>query len=783
MTAFNANAAALQDFLLSDMNHVKRDFVETMSRGRRHFSEFRGVVNDNEGSYRVYRGEPMSQLLEGQSSTNLIWTFPGQGMQLNWDIINQLNQIEIFRTRFDEIMDGLRCRLGDKVFDEKIGVFFPVTGKMNSVSHRPNTIGEQALVSAIELSLSSLWSSYGLQPSGVVGHSVGEIAAAVCAGVHTLDEALDLIVARSVEMERIPQKGFMCQVGADAESLQPLREFDLEIACKNSPYQTVIAGPEREFQSLVNYCEKNSLKHHRLAAVNAFHSELMAPASRALYEKGPILVPKTPEIPIFLTCGAEVVQPFTRDYWSKQMRSCVDFVAAVDRVFDEFEEPIFLEVGLGHALSSFTRAIGGRRDQAAFGVVPGVCHPSNPTAERIADLFAAGYSVPWHTLNKEERGSLVAMPTYRFSRFEVASKTVQMQVPGRHVVPLPPLNERMIGKTPEVSGMNALGPTDSPVLSRVAHVLGVDAASLNLSGSLSDNGVDSLQLIELRLALDELSDSPVPLSLVSDDSSLAEIERRFAAMSDSKFPVTSAFHAKPGNRSKIFFIEGIFGQVGSDAGLRHSVKAKVDVVGLSAPEDENCNDIVAAVRKLADEVERSQPTGPLCLVGHSFGAMLAYSLAGELGDRGREIGWLVAIDGLLAPELSPDHKAHLDDRDFDRLLQKSRRKSKTPAAATSTTDGAVVEKLRLAFYRNCRIADSAQNFSPINYKVTLVLPTKDNVTGINQDVFLQNLREIQEKTGGEVIRDFEVLKVNGDHFSMIRAPAINQLGRLLLSQK
>lgn len=760
-TAFNANAAALKEFLLSGFNFSKSDLVETLSRGRCHFSACRGVIHENEGDYSVHPGEPMMQLPDGQSSSNLIWTFPGQGMQLNWDIIVQLKGIEVFRDRFNEVLDGLRTRLGHRLFAEKIGAFLPKTGNSSSVGDRSNTIHDQALVFAVELSLSALWLSCGIRPAGLVGHSVGEIAAAVSAGVLALDEALDLIVARSVEMERVPEKGFMCQVDASAELLQaPLLNFGLEVACKNCPDRTVVAGPEAAFEVLEKYCSDNRLRHHRLNVANAFHSEIMAPASQALRDSGPVLTPETPLIPIFPTCSAQTVEPFTRDYWATQMRSCVDFFAAVERVLNRIEAPIFLEVGLGQALSAFTRSIAGHSARAEVGIVPGIGRPGNPIVEKIADLFAAGYAVPWHKLNNTERGSLVPLPTYRFSQHEIASP-----------------------RNPVGHGIDTIaGPLDRPVLSKVAQVLGVETSSLDLNSSLSDNGVDSLQLIELRLALEEICDTHIPLSLLFDGSSLEEIERQFVCISGRKSPILSFDPVAPAPetleqpRPKIFFVEGIFGHVGGEAGLRHSVKDSIDVIGLGAPEDGTSDDIIAVARQMADEVEQRQPSGPLRLVGHSFGAMLVYSLAVEFGRRGRQIEGIVAIDGLLAPALSPHHIARLDDNDFHQLLHKSRASNST----TSPSNRAVTE-LKRVFDKNCRIAASAQSYAPVNYNVTLVLPRQDNVTGITEEVFLQNLSAIQAATSGEDIPNFAVLYVDGDHFSMIRSPVVDEVGRLFLS--
>ncbi|MGX5805431.1 alpha/beta fold hydrolase [Bradyrhizobium sp. Arg314] len=1034
--AFKANAAALNEFLLSGINFSKPDLVETLSRGRRHFSASRGVIYEHEGSYNVHYGEPLMRLPDRQSSSNLIWAFPGQGMQLNWDILGCLSSIKVFRDRFNQILDGLRSRLGHRVFTEKIGAFLPKTGKNSFVCGRSNTIHDQALVFAVELSLSALWMSCGIHPAGVVGHSVGEIAAAVSAGVLALEEALDLIVARAVAMERVPEKGFMCQVDADAGSLQaPLLKVGLEIACKNSPDRTVVAGPEAGFEVLENYCAENRLRHHRLKVANAFHSEIMAPASQALRDRGPVLAPQTPLIPIFPTCSSQTVEPFTRGYWATQMRSCVDFMGAVERVLNQIEAPIFLEIGLGQALSTFTRATAGHNARVEFGVVPGIGLPGNPVAEKIADLFAAGYAVPWHKLNNTEGGLLVPMPTYRFSQREIASTAFRMQAVEQHTTSLPPLGKGTIRKTtvfdispPEtdwfqehrvngayvvpgagmlamifdflsnlghatenqlndvvfeapivlntaetrcrigiqlegadrprvalysrtigkeetwtrnalavvdpiaswpdeaepcamgecgktvasetlyaqfarqgleygpqykriesswrtekafharlsslsgatgltglttalnamlqaanfeiavrgqetpfltasigsvslrdaassadagtisarvdgkrhamlldakqkpicamqdvrlipsnlVHGLDTLAePEDRPVLSTAAEILGVDKASLDINGSLSDNGVDSFQLVELRLALEELSATRVPLSLLSDGASLQEIDCQFAAMSSGKSPFLSAALAASETaeqpRPKIFFVEGIFGHVGGEAGLRHSVKSSIDVIGLGAPNDGTSDDIVAAVRQMADEVEHHQPNGPLVLVGHSFGAMLAYSLAVEVGCRGRKIERIVAVDGLLAPSLSPLHTARVDDDDFNQLLNMSRWKPTAPDSPSSTAEGVVIGELKRVFEKNCRIAASAQIYAPIHYHVTLVLPRQDNVTGITEEVFLQNLRAIQSGTGVRENPDVEILCVNGDHFSMIRSPAVDEIGRLFVS--
>ncbi|WEX91653.1 acyltransferase domain-containing protein (plasmid) [Sinorhizobium garamanticum] len=1035
--AFQATAGALVEFLSSGVNLREADLVETLSRGRRHFSPSRGVICQNRSSYSVHYGEPIKRVPYGKSSENLVWTFPGQGMRFDWESIADLNGFKVFQDRFNDILDGLRFRLGDCLFTEKIGAFLGKADYSHLCSNERGTIHDQALVFAVELSLSALWLSFGFQPVALVGHSVGEIAAAVSASVLTLDEALDLIVVRSVEMERVPGKGFMCQVDADAESLQaPLQEFGLEVACKNCPDRAVVGGPDTAYEVLEKYCEENGLRHHRLEVANAFHTEIMAPAARALREYGPTLQPRSPKIPIFSTCPTQQFEPFTLEYWAEQMRSCVDFKSALERVLDRVAEPVFFELGLGQVLSTFARSTAACKCQDELGVISGISRTEHPVAEKIADLFAAGYAIPWNKLNKTGAGSLVPMPTYRFSRHEIASKVFGMQVAGQSGISLPFFGDASISKStvfeisaqyvdwlkghqvngiyvvptagvlamifdflpssdhtttirldnvvfeapivldaakstcqigiqlergerpqvalysrstgrkaawrrnatavvgffadrpddlkpfagggesvssealyahfasqgmeygpeykrietswraenalharlcplPDATGLTGLitalnamlqamtyvqsaqeqattllaanidsirlldlggsagpgtvsacddgksyvvlrdvrerpvcvmkgvkppssttsapkgtgipdGRMDRPVLTKVAEVLGVDSKSLDLNGSLTDNGLDSFQLIELRLALQELTNTHIPLSSISEGLSLDEIERRFAAVvSEANSRVVTTDSPAPGtikqSRPKIFFIEGILGQVGGEVGLRQSVKDYMDVIGLSAPESGNVDDVVAVARQMADAIEHEQTDGPLRLVGHSFGAMLVYSLAVEFGRRGREIERIVAIDGLLAPALSPYHTARLDDNDFDRLVHMSRGTPVPPRSRTSRAHGAVLGKLKRVFDQNCRIADTAQIYAPIYSPVTLVLPTQDNVTGITNDLFLKNLGAIQSAAGVKDMLDVDLLWVNGDHFSMIRRPAIDKLGCEFLS--
>lgn len=149
------------------------------------------------------------------------------------------------------------------------------------------TIYTQPALFAFEYALAKLWQSWGIEPTVVMGHSLGEYVAACVAGVFSLEEGLQLIVERARLMQSLPPDGAMLTVMADEayvlKACQPYSQA-ISIAAINEPAHIVISGQNKAIQAVQARLEADGIKTYPLNVSVGAHSHLMAPIS-ADFEK------------------------------------------------------------------------------------------------------------------------------------------------------------------------------------------------------------------------------------------------------------------------------------------------------------------------------------------------------------------------------------------------------------------------------------------------------------------------------------------------------------------
>jgi acyl transferase domain-containing protein/acyl-coenzyme A synthetase/AMP-(fatty) acid ligase/aryl carrier-like protein/NAD(P)-dependent dehydrogenase (short-subunit alcohol dehydrogenase family)/surfactin synthase thioesterase subunit len=287
----------------------------------------------------------------------------------------------------------------------------------------------------------------------------------------------------------------------------------------------------------------------------------------------------------------------------------------------------------------------------------------------------------------------------------------------------------------------------------VANVLGVSAGELAADRSLADNGVDSLNLIEVRSLIERRTGVRVPLNSLSDAQSLDAIRHAVA-------PVDTV------DTQTVFYVAGIFGRLDAAPDLEEAAGGAARLVTLSSPtrgpEEPGRLDILEVARDLADQIEREQASGAVTVAGHSFGAMLAYSTGVELRRRGRELRRLIVIDGdpIGAPTAAAGTEA-----EFASLL------------GLSTGDGRELnaESRAAAFdsyQANCEIARSRQDIGDLGCPIAVVVPEKHVGVGLTESTVVDPRWATREALGGESI---EIARVPGDHFTMLRSPNAQHL--------
>src|SRR6185503_4532601 len=229
----------------------------------------------------------------------------------------------------------------------------------------------QPAIFALQISLAELWKSWGVQPAAIVGHSVGEIAAACLAGVFSLEEAARIIVQRARFMDGCARgDGTMLAVGLgedEARALIARHDRTVTIAAINGPRSLTLAGARLSLEAMLAEMEPQGVFARLVRVDHPFHHPLMQPASEELEKALAELVPQADTLPFFSTvtggrCPGETCNAL---HWGRGVRQPVQFASAVNALA-EFGVDVWLEIGAHPALvHSLQECLAGRGAKVA----------------------------------------------------------------------------------------------------------------------------------------------------------------------------------------------------------------------------------------------------------------------------------------------------------------------------------------------------------------------------------------------------------------------------------
>ncbi|MGH3375594.1 MAG: SDR family NAD(P)-dependent oxidoreductase, partial [Actinoallomurus sp.] len=276
----------------------------------------------------------------------------------------------------------------------------------------------QAGLFAIEVALYRLLGSWGVHPHFLLGHSIGEVAAAHVAGVLSLPDASALVAARGRLMQALPEGGAMVAIQATEDEVGPLLDERVSLAAVNGPSSVVVSGEEEAVLAVAARFEDRRTK--RLRVSHAFHSPLMEPILEEFGQVVAGLTFGTPEIPIVSTLTGRPAEPAELgrpDHWTAQVRQAVRFADGVAALRDAGVTG-FAELGPDAVLAGMAQDC---LDEAAPGLV------SAPTLRKgrdeettlvgaLGQLHAAGVPVDWHAFYAGTGARHVELPTYAFQR-------------------------------------------------------------------------------------------------------------------------------------------------------------------------------------------------------------------------------------------------------------------------------------------------------------------------------------------------------------------------------
>lgn len=372
------------------------------------------------------------------SGRPVVFMFPGQGSQAVGMGQGLYENEKVYREVFDYCSDVLVKELG---IDLRNCVY-----RRDGSTHEEaeaqltQTAVSQPALFVVEYALAKQFESWGLKPSAMLGHSLGELVAACLGGIYSLDEGLRLVAIRSRLMQMC-EPGSMLAVSMPLEDLKAILPDELDLAAVNSNKRNVVAGPSDEIEKFAVLLKSKKVSSQKLATSHAFHSRMLDPTVDEFRRqlKGFQCSP-----PNQLVISGVTGKPFTDEqatnpeYWIEQRRQPVFFCDALS-LFLTDENPIFLEVGPGRALGGFVNQNDSSRDSFAslYRAKQDMAANAHLNAlETLGDVWAAGGDVDWPDRNSGRAGHLLDMPTYPFQQVHHWHDENKPEDASQHAYPL-----------------------------------------------------------------------------------------------------------------------------------------------------------------------------------------------------------------------------------------------------------------------------------------------------------------------------------------------------------
>jgi len=383
--------------------------ARTALAGRDHWAWRTGVVGATPAALAealddwLARPAPVAPV---RAATGVVFLYTGQGSQYA-GMAAGLEAVPAAR----EVLDRLTSRLRDR-HGVDLQLLLQTSSPEGDRLLAQTKLTQPALY-ILQCALTACWRASGIVPAAVIGHSVGEFAAAAAAGVFSEDDGLDLIAARGRLMEDLGEPGAMVAIGADASTVLALvPDLALELAAENGPAQVVLAGTVSDVDVCVARCEAQGLSATRLATTRAFHSALIERALPGLQDAAARITHRAPTVPwVSNVTGTVMTTAPSPDYWVTHARQPVRFASGL-RALDASGIGVGLEVGPSPILISLARR-----------TLPEVptwvaslerrCSATEAIARATVSLYTAGVTPADSSLWAP--GPRVDVPTYPFA--------------------------------------------------------------------------------------------------------------------------------------------------------------------------------------------------------------------------------------------------------------------------------------------------------------------------------------------------------------------------------
>ena len=417
---------ALKDLVLSYQNYLAdntqadlRDICYTANAGRTHFAHRMAIAVESKARLteklaNFMAGRSEKAIIEGavENDNSIAFLFTGQGSQYV-NMGYELYQTQpVFKAAIDRCAEILNSDLDRSLLE----ILYSEHG-----SSLNETAYTQPAIFAVEYALAQMWLDWGIEPSVLIGHSIGEYVAASVAGIFSLSDALKLVAARGKLMQSLPHEGEMFAVFADETTVKTIIEpfAKIAIAAINSSQSVVISGDSTAVGEVVSKLEIQGIKSKQLKVSHAFHSPLMNPILAEFRTVAESIEYHPPQRQLISNVTGSLATPeiATADYWVNHIVAPVRFADGMKTIDRECK--IFLEVGSKPILLGMGRPSLSSDRQNHTLWLPSL-RPRKKDWQQILQslgaLYVRGVAIDWQRFDRGYSRQKVSLPTYPFQR-------------------------------------------------------------------------------------------------------------------------------------------------------------------------------------------------------------------------------------------------------------------------------------------------------------------------------------------------------------------------------
>ena len=635
------------------------DAAYTLQTGRRVFNHRRIVIGNqlHDALTALESRDPKRVITSIQEpmERDVAFMFSGQGSQY----VNM--GLELYQSEpvFKQAVDRCAEILAPKLSPDLRQILYPASSQVEEATCLlDQTSYTQPSLFTMEYALAVLWSSWGIKPSFMIGHSIGEYVAACLADVISLEDALALVTVRGKLMQEMPT-GAMLAIPMEEQHLMHYLSGEVSVSVFDSSSLNIVSGEQNEIKALEQRLAANGVESQQLHTSHAFHSKMMDPMLEPFLREVKKVKLNPPQIPFVSNLtGTWITTSEATDpnYWVQQLRQPVRLCECFGELMKK-NDPVFLEVGPGRTLSASARR--NFRAGSKTLLFSSIRHPKEEESDltfimaTLGRLWLAGIPIDWNGFHSNERRRRVSLPTYPFERKRYWV-TPGNAIYNESTLPI----ESAARDDTDMGVQNKIPTADAPqtdveksLAKMWEELLGVN--NLSVHDNFFELGGSSLLATRLLTKIAGIYRIKLPMSLIFESPTIEKLAgaidhkpaikktvRRSSLVKVHEGRSTNPpFYCVPGNLGNVFVdFEYLHRYLGPD----QTFYGFQDGLG-------NPSKIKTLAAHYVEDIRRIQPEGPYLLGGICFGGPVVFEMAHQLQQLGQQVPFLALVEPATLP--------------------------------------------------------------------------------------------------------------------------------------